>query len=153
MSEIRVKLFCVHLDQCDRKKCTALRLAKFDLVKIRPRLSACPNGALILDPFSDDILTEKDNLIAISKGLIVIDCSWAKIENSFQYSDFIGRRLPNAIAANPINYGKTAKLSSAEALAFALNILGLKNQAHKLLNLFSWGESFWNINQIDMNMK
>ena len=34
LEEAVPKLFCLHFDECDRKKCTALKLARLNLVKI-----------------------------------------------------------------------------------------------------------------------
>jgi pre-rRNA-processing protein TSR3 len=58
----------------------------------------------------------------------------------------IGRRLPAMLAANPTNYAKLGKLSSAEALAGALYILGEKELAAKMMDKFKWGHTFLELN-------
>ena len=50
------------------------------------------------------------------------------------------------LAANPTNYAKLGKLSSAEALAGALYILGDKTLAAAIMNKFKWGHTFLELN-------
>jgi pre-rRNA-processing protein TSR3 len=45
-----------------------------------------------------------------------------------------------------VNFGKLTKLTTAEALAAALYIIGLKKEAYKLLSIFKWGHTFFEIN-------
>ena len=58
-----------------------------------------------------------------------------------------GRRLPTLLASNPVNYAKLHKLSSVEALAAALYIMGFKNYAGRILASFKWGETFLTLNR------
>ena len=55
--------------------------------------------------------------------------------------------MPFLIATNPTNYGKPIRLSTVEALAAALVILGFEEQAKTILSKFSWGLNFLVINQ------
>ena len=50
--------------------------------------------------------------------------------------------LPLLLAANPVNWGKPSKMTTAEALAASLFLIGREEQARKLLSAFRWGEQF-----------
>ncbi|MFX1287787.1 MAG: ribosome biogenesis domain-containing protein, partial [Promethearchaeota archaeon] len=104
-------------------------------------------NAIILNPFSNKELNVIDREDIIKFGLIVVDCSWKKIYNLKKYNFKKSRSLPPLIAANPINYGKWEKLSSAEALAAALYITNFNAYADLILSKFSWGSEFKKINK------
>ena len=146
-----LRLYALHLNQDDPKKNTILRLNKFNLVKLGNKLSQFPKNAIVLDPFSKNIINFQDRGNLKKSGIIVVDCSWAQIDLVFNQKFKTGRKLPHLLAANSVNYGKWDKLSSAEALAAALFITGFKDEAKKLLSKFSWGKSFWEINKKFLN--
>jgi len=50
------------------------------------------------------------------------------------------------LAANPTNYAKLGRLSSAEALAAALYILDEKKLATEIMDKFKWGHTFLELN-------
>jgi pre-rRNA-processing protein TSR3 len=56
--------------------------------------------------------------------------------------------LPVLLAGNPTNYAKATKLSTAEALAAALYIAGFKDESRQLLSIFSWGHTFFELNNM-----
>ncbi|MBY8999164.1 MAG: DUF367 domain-containing protein, partial [Candidatus Thorarchaeota archaeon] len=55
--------------------------------------------------------------------------------------------LPYLLAANPINTYKPVKLSTAEAVAAALYILGMTEEADDVMSAFKWGHSFITLNR------
>jgi len=145
-NQIIPKLYCLHYNECDPKKCTALKLKKFNLLKIIHKTNRSLNKAIILNPFSQKEISLNDREIIIKYGLIVIDCSWNKLLNLRRTIWKKGRKLPPFIAANPTNYGKWEKLSSVEALAAALLIVEFDDYARLLLSKFPWGNEFFKIN-------
>ena len=55
--------------------------------------------------------------------------------------------LPLLLAANPVNWGKPGRLTTAEALATVLYLLGHEEQARSVLGAFRWGERFFELNR------
>ena len=135
------KLYCLHFNECDRKKCTALKLARLNLVKIVSKVKGRNLNAIFLNPFSKTELTAPDRELIVKYGLFVVDCFNLK---TFNYKN--SRTLPPLIAANPVNYGKWEKLSSVEALAAALYITNFNACGDLILSKFSWGSEFKTIN-------
>jgi pre-rRNA-processing protein TSR3 len=144
-----VKVVVYHANQCDPRKCSALKLKRHHLVWIVHQPRELPRGAVILNPFSRKALSPADCERIAKKGLVALDLSWKHADDVRKFLTLRGasRCLPYLIAANPINYGKPTKLSTVEALAAALYIAGFKDQAEKLLSLFKWGHTFLSLNK------
>lgn len=143
-----IPLYVYHVKQCDPKKCTGLRLTRNRLATDLRKLSQIPKRVILLDPFSEVILSKQDLELAVHNGILAIDASWAKFtSDSVEKLRRIKRALPFLIAANPTNYGKPIRLSTVEALAAALIILGFEEQAKNILSKFNWGLNFLTVNQ------
>lgn len=142
-----MKLYLYNAKQCSPNLCTGLKLVRHNKVILIGRLSEIPKGSLILDPFALKALSPEDDKHIIRGGLTVIDCSWKLVENVFDRVKGIKRALPYLVAANPTNYGKPTKLSSAEAFAAALYITNHKEEAKEILILFKWGLNFIKLNE------
>ena len=142
------RLYVYAMGQDDPKKCSANRLIKFGLALPINRRSHIPREALVLDPYADDMLTPGDREQAERAGIVVIDCSWKYAETVFSSSSSRGngRRLPVLLPANPVNYARPSMLSSLEALAATLFILGHEQEAKTILKIFKWAPHFLVLN-------
>jgi pre-rRNA-processing protein TSR3 len=137
-----MKLFVYMMRQDDPKKCTAAKLAHFGIAEAVRRI---PRDSLVMNPYSEISLCRSDRELAYS--ITAVDCSWEKAGVTFEHNFHgINRRLPMLLAANPTNYSKLGKLSSAEALAGALDILGFNDMAFEVMNKFKWGHTFFELN-------
>jgi pre-rRNA-processing protein TSR3 len=137
-----VKLLVYMLKQDDPKKCTAAKLVHFNLANAVRRI---PRNSVVLNPYGETLLSKSDQGMADS--ITAIDCSWERASTAFKHNFHgISRKLPLLLAANPTNYSKLGKLSSAEALAGALSILGFDDLAFEVMNKFKWGHTFFELN-------
>merc|ERR1711862_398340 len=135
------------LAHCDPKRCSGRKLARLGLIKELKLGKRFPG--LCLSPQGKNTISPADTGIILEQGISVIDCSWAKIDETpfSRMKSGFPRLLPYLVAANPVNYGKPCKLNCVEALAAAFYITGHKEVAVKYLDRFSWGPSFIDINK------
>ena len=131
------------LKQDDPRKCSAAKLVKFGLAKPVTRTAS---RTLILNPFSKKTLLKSDKKFVNS--ITGIDCSWNLVTSAFK-KPFTGisRKLPPLLAGNPVNYAKLNKLTTVEALAAALYILGDSETMTLFLAKFNWGHTFYTLNK------
>lgn len=142
------KLYALLEREDDPKRCTAAKLVRFRKVEEVSTPARIPPGSVILDPEAEKALSAEDADAAKARGIVVLDCSWEKLSRFPRFRKVLRHRaLPFLLAANPINFGKPQKLSSAEALAAALYILGERGRAEELMGLFKWGRTFIDINK------
>ncbi|MFB6068332.1 MAG: DUF367 family protein [Halobacterium sp.] len=127
----------------DPDKCTARKLARFDLVSLHRSDAATPYG-VVLNPHAERALSpaDADHLGA----LVALDCSWESASTSRFTLPGEHRALPYLVAANPVNFGRPMRLTTVEALAAAAHILGAPARAERLLAKFTWGETFLDLN-------
>jgi pre-rRNA-processing protein TSR3 len=145
-----VRLSMWDFGQCDSKRCTGRKLSRLGMIST---LAIGGGGGgfrgLVLSPEGRMPVSPADGALIASAGLSVIDCSWALVDElPFHRLKGTPRLLPYLVAANPVNYGKPAKLSCAEALAAALWIVGNTVAARKVMAQFGgWGAEFLRMNE------
>ena len=148
-----IAVHAIWLAQDDPKKNTAVRLSRRGELRLHERFNQLPRRGIILEPLCGKILGPEDHSLLLDEGgaLVGLDCSWAQIEDSvaqvMKKTKLKGRMLPLLLAANPVNWGKPSKLTTAEALAASLYLVGREKQARKLLSAFRWGEQFFILNR------
>ena len=142
-----VSLYMYHASQCNPKKCTGKKLARFGFAKLFEKVQKVPSRSILLDPMAEQALSRADS---VAHGITVLDCSWEEVERVFPQllrMNLKHRALPYLVAANPVNFGRPLKLTSVEAFAAALYILGYKEQAETILSKFNWGHTFLDLNR------
>ncbi|MCD6147288.1 MAG: DUF367 family protein [Thermoplasmata archaeon] len=142
---VKYDLVVCHLNEDDPKKCTAKKLAKFGMARLVKHTKMIPRRYLLLSPFSKKALSPEDKKFG---GIAAVDCSWKNAEEVFsKIRNENARALPYLIAANNVNYGKPMRLTTAEAFAASLYILGDVEGADMLMSKFKWGPHFLELNK------
>lgn len=126
----------------DPAKCTARKLARFDLVELHRSDRATPYG-VVLNPHAERALSPADGT---GNVLVALDCSWESADEARFSLPGEHRALPYLVAANPVNFGRPLRLTTVEALAAALVIFGERERAERILSKFTWGETFLELN-------
>lgn len=143
-----VRIIVYQAGQCDPRKCSALKLGRHGLVRVVSQMRFLPKRAIALNPFSEIAFSPADRKRIEDFGLTALDCSWEYAEKVLRkHARGTSRCLPFLVAGNPVNYGAGTKLSTVEALAAALYIVGFTEEANKLLSIFKWGHTFLDLNQ------
>jgi pre-rRNA-processing protein TSR3 len=138
-----IQLYAYRDNTCDPRKCSVMKMKRFGLVRILTRISDIPKNTLLLDPTAEQALSPLDKRVP---SITVLDCSWKVLDVSVVKASRKRRALPFLLAANPLHYGRPFQLSSIEAFAAALYILGEQEQAGKILSLYTWGGRFLELN-------
>lgn len=139
-----ISLVAYRDNTCDPKKCTMKKLERFGLLKIVTKINQIQKNTLLLDPRAN-VLSPSDK--SWVKSITALDCSW-EVFDATDFNAWKGRRaLPFLVATNPVNFGKPFTLTSVEAIAASLVILGDKTQAELILSKFHWGLNFLKLNE------
>jgi len=137
-------VFALEMGQDDPLKCTARKMIQMELAKGVGRKFHASDKVIVLNPYATRVLSPADRG---AKSVLVVDCSWNQAQEVF-FRRLGGkhRRLPTLLAANPTNYSKAGILSSLEAVAATMYILGESERADAFLNLYKWGSNFKTLN-------
>ena len=147
-----VPIHVIHLNQDDPKKCTARIISGAGLANLHEDTKGAPSRGILLDPTSGIIQGPEDRrIIDMGGSVVALDCSWKQIVPSIEsitnYSSLVRRTLPVLLAANPVSWGKPGRLSTAEAIAASLMILGREIQAQHILSKIPFGNEFLTLNK------
>ncbi|KAM5384376.1 hypothetical protein ACJZ2D_001681 [Fusarium nematophilum] len=140
------KAACWDLGHCDPKRCSGKKLMKLGMMRDL-HLGQRHNG-VIITPNGKHVISPADRELMDQYGAAVVECSWARTKE-IQWNKVGGkceRLLPYLVAANTVNYGKPWRLNCVEALAAAFYICGHPDWAEQILEPFSYGPSFLEIN-------
>ena len=147
-----ISVHAVWLAQDDPKKNTAVLASKRGNLKLHKRINTLPKRGIILEPLCGKVFGPEDHDLLLNGGSLVgLDCSWAHIEDSVEQvmrrTRLQPRMLPLLLAANPVNWGKPGRLTTAEAIATVLYLIGKVEQANEVLGAFRWGQRFFELNK------
>ena len=148
-----VPVHAVWLAQDDPKKNTAVLASKRGDLTLHKSIRSLPKRGIILEPLCGKVFGPEDHDLLLERGgaLVGLDCSWAHIESSVEQvmkrTRLEPRMLPLLLAANPVNWGKPGRLTTAEALATVLYLMGRVTQAEEVLGAFRWGVRFFELNR------
>jgi pre-rRNA-processing protein TSR3 len=147
-----VDVVVYHLSQDDPRKNTALRMERAGKARLVDKVERCPRHAVLLNPFAKKAVSREDHEDMRKRGLLALDCSWRQAEAAFPalLGTTRSRALPFLVAANPVNYGKPFVLSTVEAVAAALWIVGEQRQARDVLSSVPFGERFLELNKLPL---
>ena len=137
-------VFALEMGQDDPTKCTARKMIHMDLAKGVGRKFHASDTVIVLNPYAHRVLAPPDKG---AKSVLAVDCSWNQAQEVF-FRKLGGkhRRLPILLAANPTNYSRAGMLSSLEAVAATMYILGEVEEAMVYLAIYKWGPNFETLN-------
>lgn len=113
------------------------------MVTLVKSIRQIPKSTLLLDPTAPQAISPADKN---APSITALDCSWEVLDTIIVKSWRRRRALPFLVAANPVNFGRPFQLTSVEAFAAALFIIGEKEQAREILARFGWGVRFLEVN-------
>ncbi|MGC2289373.1 MAG: DUF367 domain-containing protein [Thermoplasmata archaeon] len=152
-SESPTPLFVRITGEDHPKACTGRRLVHRGLAREWKAVGPHARTPILLDPRAPDPLLPLDGPRAAYSGILVVDCSWNRFNQRGGFDPaltglgrLLHRRLPWLLAGNPQHYGRVGELNTAEAFAGALDLIGDRSGAERVLNTFAGGPGFLVLN-------
>lgn len=149
-----VRLFVVVTGEDHPKACTGRRLLRLGWATRWAADRPAGPPPILLDPRANEILSPADRNLAVSGGILVVDCSWNRLgqrggldPRTTGTQRLPRRRLPWLLAGNPQHYGRLGQLNTAEAFAGALWVLGETDLAARIAETFAGGPGFLQLNE------
>jgi len=143
----RIRIYAYISGEDDPRKCTARKMIRLGFAREIRDIRRIPRNAVLLDPTSKRAFSPEDRAQVVEGGIAVLDFSWKRLDTMpHAVRSYARRALPYLLASNPLRWGRPAELSSVEAVAAALFIIGEREMALNLLSKFSWGTSFLKLN-------
>ncbi|KAF1980957.1 DUF367-domain-containing protein [Aulographum hederae CBS 113979] len=140
------KAACWDLGHCDAKRCSGKKLMRLGL--LRELAVGQKFSGVVISPKARKVVSPADKETLEQYGAAVVEASWKRIEE-VRWGKIGGRcerLLPYLVAANQTNYGKPWRLNCVEALAACFYICGHEDWAEEILESFSYGDAFLEIN-------
>ena len=80
---VRVTVF--HADECDRKKCTSIKMERLGKCRLVYNINKIPGGAIVLNPYADKAVSFEDYRYVQRRGIVGLDCSWNEVSSSKKF--------------------------------------------------------------------
>lgn len=143
-----IRVVVYYTAQDDPRKNTALKMRNKGHAAVVDDLRKVPRQSVLLNPFAKKSISKEDLPALRKSGLVALDCSWAQAEEAFPLlqGEVRSRALPFLVAANPARFGTPFELSTIEAVAAALFIVGEERQARRVLAAVPFADTFWATN-------
>ena len=83
-----MKVTVFHANECDRKKCTSIKMEKLGKCKLVYNINKIPSGAVVLNPFAQKAVSYEDYRYVHRRGVVGLTVPGTKcqvLKNSFLY--------------------------------------------------------------------
>ena len=85
---MRITVF--HANECDRKKCTSIKMEKLGKCRLVYNINRIPSGAIVLNPYAEKAVSYEDYRFVERRGIVDLTAPGMKcqvLKNSFLYQN------------------------------------------------------------------